>query len=253
MLLNSALLALNFSRATIHHMKLEIELHEAQGKILKTLLLNPKARFSDLNKNTDLSSDHFSFHIKRLLDVGLLEKSTDGDYSLTTVGKEFANRIDTDTTQIERQAKVSINIGCIREVNGKREYLIQQRLKNPYFGYWGFVGGKIKWGETVFEAAARELEEETGLQGEFRLVGVKHKMDYDDKENILEDKFFFVVTAFNLSGDLKEKFEGGQNKWMTKEEFYSIENLFDGVADTIKLHEQENFEFVEKKFVVKGY
>lgn len=236
-------------------MKLEIELHEAQGQILKNLLLHPKARFSDLNKSTKLSSDHFNFHVKRLLDVELLEKDLEGNYFLTKIGKEFANRMDTDTTQIEKQAKLGINIGCIREVNGERQYLAQQRLKNPYFGYWGFVGGKIRWGETIFEAAARELEEETGLQGEFRLVGIKHKMDYEDspKTKMLEDKFFYVVTAFNLTGELKEEFEGGKNKWVTKEEFFAFENLFDGIDDTIKLHEEEKLNFVEKKFVVKGY
>lgn len=236
-------------------MKLEIELHEAQGKILKTLLLNPKARFSDLNKSTKLSSDHFNFHIKRLVDVELLEKDNEGNYLLTKIGKEFANRMDTDSGQLEKQAKTSINLGCIREVNGKREYLAQQRLKNPYYGYWGFVGGKVRWGETIFEAASRELLEETGLSGEFRLVGIKHKMDYEDsrKTKMLEDKFFYVVAAFNLTGDLKEEFEGGRNKWVTKEEFLAFENLFDGIDDTIKLHEEAKLSFVEKKFVVSGY
>jgi ADP-ribose pyrophosphatase YjhB (NUDIX family)/predicted transcriptional regulator len=233
-------------------MKLEIELHEAQGQILKTLLLNPNARFSDLNK-TELSSDHFNFHIKRLVEVGLIEKNQSGLYSLTSIGKEFSNRMDTDSGQIERQAKISINIGCIREVNGEREYLAQCRLKNPYFGYWGFVGGKVRWGETIFEAAARELEEETGLKGQFKFVGIKHKMDYETDDKMLEDKFFFVVTAFDLEGKLKEEFEGGKNKWVTKKEFLEFEKLFDGIEDTIYLHESANLEFIEKKYVVKGY
>lgn len=233
-------------------MKLEIELHPAQGEILRTLLLNPKARFSDLNK-TGLGSDHFNFHIKRLFEVGLIEKEAEGLYILTTIGKEFANRMDTDTAQIERQAKIGVNIGCIREVDGERQYLAQCRLKNPYFGYWGFVGGKVRWGEEIEEAGARELEEETGLHGKLRLVGVKHKMDYDDDKKLLEDKFFFVLTAYDLEGDLKEEFEGGKNKWVTKQEFLAFEKLFDGIEDTIKLHETAEFSFIEKKFIVKGY
>lgn len=234
-------------------MKLEIEIHPTQAEILRTLLLRPKAKFSVLQKETELSSDHFTFHVKRLLEVGLLEKS-EKDYSLTSIGKEFANRMDTDTTQIERQAKIGINIGCVRvNKNGQHEYLIQQRLKNPYYGYYGFVGGKIRWGETIFEAAARELKEETGLEGEFKLVGVKHKMDYEKGNQMLEDKFFFVVSAFNLTGELKTQFEGGKNQWMKKEEIFSIEKLFDGIDDTVKLHEDAIFQFVEKKYVVSGY
>ena len=47
-------------------------------------------------------------------------------------------------------------------------------------------------GITPLQAARRELKEETGLEGKLELVGVKHKMDYSQKGNLLEDKYFFV-------------------------------------------------------------
>ena len=43
------------------------------------------------------------------------------------------------------------------------QVLLVERQKSPNAGKWGFPGGKIEWGETVFEAAVRELEEETGV------------------------------------------------------------------------------------------
>ena len=41
--------------------------------------------------------------------------------------------------------------------------LLVERQKQPNAGTWGFPGGKVEWGEAVFDAAVRELREETGV------------------------------------------------------------------------------------------
>lgn len=42
--------------------------------------------------------------------------------------------------------------------------LLIRREQEPYAGFWGLVGGKLKAGETIEEAALREAREETGLE-----------------------------------------------------------------------------------------
>lgn len=197
-------------------MKETKNLHPIQMNILRILLFKPKARFRDLNSEK-IPSDHFNFHVKALLKLTLIEKANNQTYQLTTVGKEFANRFDSENSQmtLEKQAKIGVLVGCVAEQGKNQRYLIQQRLKEPFYGFYGFLSGKVKWGETVFETAARELEEETGLSAELSLVGVKHKMDYDTKGDLLEDKYFFIFRGRNSKGKLLETFEGGKNIWLT--------------------------------------
>jgi mutator protein MutT len=48
-------------------------------------------------------------------------------------------------------------------LRGER-FLLVRRSHRPDAGKWGFPGGKIELGETVIEAALRELGEETGIE-----------------------------------------------------------------------------------------
>jgi len=48
--------------------------------------------------------------------------------------------------------------------------LLVRRANPPDAGLWGFPGGKIEYGETVKDAATRELLEETGVRAQARDV-----------------------------------------------------------------------------------
>ena len=223
------------------------QLHEVQIKILRELLFKPVARFSDLNV-TDLTNDHFTFHIKRLVELGLVEKLNE-QYTLSKSGKEYANRLDTDQLKLERQAKVSLAIICVDQ----SRILMQQRLKQPYYGYYGVVTGKVRWGETVLETAGRELAEETGLSAKLEVTGVEHKMDYDQAGKLLEDKFFFLIKAVKPIGKLIENFEGGRNIWFSEKEVQKLPDLFDDMLDLIRMVQGDNFGLREMKYKVKSY
>jgi 8-oxo-dGTP pyrophosphatase MutT (NUDIX family) len=229
-------------------MKTETDLHPVQFEILKFLLFKRASQFSQLN-TLDLPTDHFNFHLKALVTKGLVDKRGT-KYDLTTKGKEFGNRLDTDGVGIERQAKVTTLIVCI----DKDKYLIQQRLKQPYFGYYGFFGGKIKYGDTPLETVIRELKDETGLTAKkMTLVVLKHKMDYSKTGELLEDKYFFIFRAEGIKRKLIKEFEGGKNLWLTKEEILKLPNLFDGVDTTLATIGQKQFNYIEKKYKVLGF
>lgn len=213
-------------------MTYEPHAHETQVAIMRHLLFTKEASFTDIQKTTNLTSDHFNFHVKKLVDEGYVEKQERG-YRLTRKGKEYANRMDTDENEIEKQPKISIAITLERKgEDGSREFLFQQRKKNPYYDFWGRVGGKMRWGETIIDAANRELKEETGLEADFEYRLLYHKRDFDKKtRKLLEDKIFLCVYANSYRGELVECFEGGVNRWMTHEEFAKQPKRFTSVDD----------------------
>jgi 8-oxo-dGTP pyrophosphatase MutT (NUDIX family) len=226
-------------------MSYEADAHEAQMDILKHLLHVPDAGFAELQKAADLTSDHFNFHIKRLQDVEYVTKNGAGKYHLTQAGKEYANRMDTDEKVMEKQAKLAVLL--IIE-NEKGEFLAQERLKQPYYGFWGWPTGKIRWGETVLEAAARELEEETGLTAELEFKGIYHKMDHKKESgDFLEDKYFYTVYGKNPRGILLTIFEGGKNGWMPIDELLAKKKIFEGIAESKDLAKNMGLGFIEEK------
>lgn len=227
-------------------MSYEANAHDAQMAILRHLLLSPGAGFAELQKSTDLTSDHFNFHIKKLVDVGYVEKKDDGRYVLSRAGKEYANRMDTDDNVIEKQPKISV---ALIVENGEGQFLAQLRLKQPYYGFWGRPTGKVRWGETILEAGARELMEETGLTADLRVGGFYHKMDYDkDSGEMLEDKIFILVHGTNPQGELIVEDEGHRNEWLSHEEFAKKETSFQSVETITELATSEDVGFLENRY-----
>jgi ADP-ribose pyrophosphatase YjhB (NUDIX family) len=198
-------------------MSLEINIHDAQMVILRELLFHPSVGFAKLQKITGMSSDHFNFHLQKLVELQLVEKVSRGTYSLSPRGKEYANKLDTDSNTVERQPKSAVILVIERTVKGEKQYLLQERLKQPFYGFWGCPTGKIRWGETITQTAERELMEETNLLADHRVAGVYHELVYQQETGEqLEDKIFFVVHCTASKGDMISEFEGGRNVWMTR-------------------------------------
>ena len=208
-------------------MSTEVKIHDAQMAILRELLFRPHAGYAHMQKQTKLTSDHFNFHVARLVELGLVEKVARGSYRLTPRGKEYANKLDTDNNTIERQPKTTVLLAIEKVIDGVPHFLFQERLKHPYYGFWGLPSGKIRWGETIIQAAERELMEEAGIEATLTHAGIYHEQaKQEDTDELLEDKIFHIIYGTNPRGDIVEYFEGGHNAWLTRQAAQALGKIY---------------------------
>ena len=80
--------------------------------------------------------------------------------------------------------------------------MLVRRGKEPNKGHWSIPGGAQKLGETVFAAAVREVQEETGLDIEFcALVDVVDGIMRDDQGELLYHYTLVDVVAESPKGE----------------------------------------------------
>lgn len=227
------------------------QLHPVQLSILTKLLFAPQLSYSDLKVDETMWGNQFSFHLHQLESFGYIEKSRDMR-QLTPTGKEYANRISDESQQIEQTPKVSVLIWCTRDSVDGIEYLIYTRLKHPFYGKQWLFGWKIKYGETVQEAAQRELLEETWYRGVAKLIGVKHYLVYSpDWWTLLEDKYMRLCAIHNPQWEFISCDEGDY-QWVSVSQLNKVvtnhfnRDDFDQLIDWID-RSQESLYFSEVK------
>ena len=95
------------------------------------------------------------------------------------------------------EVRLSVS-AVVRSCPGAREILLMRRSDN---GHWGLPGGYLEPGESVTQAAAREVREETGWRVEIgRLVGVysdpaRQVIEYPDQRRVQAVNLCFEALA----------------------------------------------------------
>lgn len=207
--------------------------------MLRDLRHTPELRYTQLRIPTELESDIFKFHLRKLVHLGYVQHTPSGVYSLTIAGKEFANNIDAAARSVQKQPKLSMAIVISRDHDGQREYLFQKRLRQPFYGYWGCLSGPVRWGQMIEAAAMQEIKKQTGLTLTCEVRGFCKQSDYDQQSgDLLEDKLFAVVLAPYTDGEVNHTWSKGEHVWMTAEELCRQEYFFLSSKALITIAEQ---------------
>lgn len=107
--------------------------------------------------------------------------------------------------------------------SGNRVLLIL-RLNEPSKGRWSLPGGVVELGETVEDALAREVLEETGILARpEKLLTVFDSIVKDDEGRV---RYHYVLSEYLctlLGGELHAYSDVGQVRWVPVEELDSLE------------------------------
>lgn len=232
-----------------------IKLHFIQTELIKKLTLNPKLKFKDLVLD-GFESEHISYHLNQLKELKLVSKLGEY-YELSNKGKDYSNQLDDEIEIIEKQPKTAVLCFCVRKnpETNQIENLLNKRLKQPYYGKVGRIGGKVRFGETLKDAALRELKEETGLSAKkVELQEIYHKIRHTKDGEVVQDVIFYIFFMTDFEGTLIEKLPYQENFWISKNELQKRKDLdtFDDLEISESL-EPKQFKISESIKLVKGF
>jgi 8-oxo-dGTP diphosphatase len=110
-------------------------------------------------------------------------------------------------------------VGVLGVVRRDGRVLLVQRARAPSIGKWGFPGGVQELGETIFEAVARELREETGLVVEpIETLIALDVLERDGEGRVRTHYALIAVLADWLSGEVIIDHEAHDFGWFTVDE-----------------------------------
>lgn len=213
-------------------------LHIIQKEILAKLIQNPELRYSQL-KPKNIESNHFMYHLKALMREGMVEKKASGCYGLTKEGKLYADQVNLKTLKVRRQPKI-VTLVAVQNVDD--QWLLYQRKHQPLINQVGFPYGKLHLGETVQEAAERELMEKTGLTCKLVHRGDGYIIIHEDGEPVSQI-CFHLFYGKNPKGRMKTETNYGTVGWSTDKDDFAKPPFMASMADLIRLIETKKGRF----------
>jgi 8-oxo-dGTP diphosphatase len=114
-----------------------------------------------------------------------------------------------------------VAVGAV--VIDKNRILLVKRDKEPAKGRWAIPGGSVEVGETLQEAAEREIKEETGLG--IHAGDPVYAFDYierDRKGNVLFHYVIIDLTAELIGGKVRASDDASDAGWFTPEQIQDL-------------------------------
>jgi ADP-ribose pyrophosphatase YjhB (NUDIX family) len=206
-----------------------------QNRIVSRLKNAKMLRYSELQQ-AGVPNDLFNYHLQFLVKKGFIDRFDDG-YSLSESGVKHVADFNpaTDDSGTVNLFKINVLTVLSRFHEGKLQVLNQLRKSNPSYGKVGVMGGVVRKGESIEDAATRKLKAETGLDAAFKLVGIQRRVMYV-KGELFSDVIFPIAYSDEYEGELLEDTEYGHNMWVDIDEAIKNESAeFDSIVSLKKV------------------
>ena len=217
--------------------------HHIQKSIVYDLAFADSLRFSDL-KPDDMENKAFTYHLKKVVKAGLVQKQDDGHYSLTMKGRRIGKgALKKESRLLDRAYSILLLAVRRSEDDG---WLLYKRQTQPLLGLTGFMQAQPIAETDARTTAQQTAREQTGLTVDFNVQGHGYFRVYRNGE--LESFIHFtLLTGQNPAGELLETAESAGYFWQQTPNFESPDML-PNMRTLHKMCEADPGSFVEATF-----
>lgn len=209
------------------------------------LALTPSLKFSELKPDT-LENKLFTYHLKKVVAAGLVEKNADGEYALTSEGRLLGVHVLENTQAIADRAYSVLFLVIRRKSDGA--HLLYRRKSHPLFGRVGFMHATPNAHESSIETAARICKERTGLDVEFSALGSGFFRIFES-DKLESFTNFTLMVCEDAQGELLQNDELAEYFWAEAID-QERPTLLPNMPTLIELYETGKPFFVEKELTV---
>lgn len=189
--------------------------HHIQKSIVYDLAFAESLRFSDL-KPDDMENKAFTYHLKKVVKAGLVEKQDDGSYALTMKGRRVGKGALKKESRLLDRA-YSILLLAVRNIEDDT-WLLYKRQTQPLLGLTGFMQAQPIAETDARSTAEKTCFEQTGIKTEFAVQGHGYFRVYRKGE--LESFIHFtLLLGENPQGQLLQTAESAGYFWQQTPNF----------------------------------
>jgi hypothetical protein len=217
--------------------------HHIQKSIVYDLAFAESLRFSDL-KPDELENKAFTYHLKKVISAGLVQKLDDGRYSLTMKGRRIGKGALKKESRLLDRA-YSILLLAVRNIEDDT-WLLYKRQTQPLLGLTGFMQAQPVAETDARGTAQQTCFEQTGIQAEFAVQGHGYFRVYRKGE--LESFIHFtLLVGHDPKGELLRTAESAGYFWQRTPNF-AHPDMLPNMQTLHKMCEGQPGSFVEATF-----
>lgn len=169
-------------------------MHPTQLEILDSLRQESSRKFSQLLSDVAETSDNLTYHLKRLVQAGLVESIDKGDYRLAQKGIIYLNN------NLELNHDLFPTLSCMLELTDTEgRVLVMKKLKQPYLGSNHLPTFGVVSDQSIDKQISEFFE-----KYQIQATNISYKCNYrervQDKDSLyIFDKLFVVFSGTLVS------------------------------------------------------
>ena len=163
-----------------------------EKKIINLFLYNNRLKFSEIEKNLKVRSNKLAYHLKQLIDRGILAKKE--DYYLLSETAEYLIPYLSDKKPV--LPVVLIHIG------NKRKAFLYKREKRPFKGLLSLPGGRLLIGESVEDATKRIMKLKFNLSVKLKKIN-SVSLEHVKKSDKIIHSFLLIFVSVEAKDKIK--------------------------------------------------